>query len=503
MGEASLQAQLKELKTALWQRDNALKESKENEKKILLEFSREREKLNATISELSNNVAALTAQVQLLTDESSNRNNNKKRKNVSEKIVAVNKSNSIKIGIQSDASASNVGSSLNAARGVVEPNLIQQKSTERIPGQQQTTELMDTSDKSNAFSTDNNAHPDDDNDDPEECWNFVTHKNKSINHQKIPPIQVTFSQGGFGALHRLLHDNLGFNKFTINPKNNGLGARIYPANITQHDAISTLLLNRAYEFHSYLTNESKKKCFIIRGINSSFGIDCDHICDELVRAGFPESTSVVKHETGHMRANNGGVHLFKLIVPAAFDESIFKSTRSMFGIGVSFSKFVSNAVTQCSNCQAYFHTSAACNRKYRCVKCIGDHPRGECPKNNSPNSQPQCVNCSGFHTANNQKQCDYFNKTIQPIINKRTTKPANPTASTSNNSNKNKSNAILVNSTNRSSSKSNSSNSAAGGSYSAAVRSDNQTEFSQFFQLFSNMLSKQDKIIELLAKNGN
>lgn len=171
-----------------------------------------------------------------------------------------------------------------------------------------------------------------------------------------------------------------------------------------------------YDFHTFLTSAQKRKCFMIRGLSSDFGMDCDDIREELTRAGFPDEVTVLTHITGSMRAKQSP-SLFKITVPGNFDERIFNSIRSINGVGIRFERFISGPVTQCSRCQFFFHTAAACHRPYRCVKCIENHEPGNCAK--PAESEPQCVNCSGFHTANNYQKCDYFKDKIQPVINKR------------------------------------------------------------------------------------
>lgn len=167
------------------------------------------------------------------------------------------------------------------------------------------------------------------------------------------------------------------------------------------------------------------KCFILRGINTSFGFSTDDILNELIRAGLPSNTQVIEHITGFNRANPIIPHLYRVLVPFNFDVAIFLRIQAIFGVAVKFAKFVSRSTTQCCNCQSYFHTAAACKRPYRCVKCIDNHLPGECPKNNNNEAAPQCVNCHGYHTANNQPKCDYFIKTIQPIVNKRSNTTSN------------------------------------------------------------------------------
>lgn len=202
----------------------------------------------------------------------------------------------------------------------------------------------------------------------------------------------------------------------MNLRNNGSGVRIYPSSLKQHNEIVNILVTSSYDFHTYSTKDQRRKCFMIRGITSEFGFECKNIYDELVRAGFPENTAVTSHSTSRLKANCRHA-LYKVIVADTFDEHIFKAVRSKLGIAVRFERYISKSTTQCSRCQYFFHTAAGCHRPFRCVKCISNHEPGCCSK--PIDSEPQCVNCLGFHSADNHHNCDYYKKNIQPILDRR------------------------------------------------------------------------------------
>lgn len=197
--------------------------------------------------------------------------------------------------------------------------------------------------------------------------------------------------------------------------------RVYPASNNIAGKIIESLSDHGYEFHSYLNKESKKKCFLIKGLNG-FN-DTNLIRQQLIKAGLPNDLQIQHFNTGFQRSNPNIKHniFFKLIVKVDMDEKLLKNVNSLFGVSVLFEKLKPNAVVQCHNCQSYFHTASMCYRKYRCVKCITDHEAGECPINSNESLNPQCVNCNGFHTANNHSKCDYFKQKIEPFIKRKTT----------------------------------------------------------------------------------
>ncbi|GFW53065.1 uncharacterized protein TNCV_131301 [Trichonephila clavipes] len=61
--------------------------------------------------------------------------------------------------------------------------------------------------------------------------------------------------------------------------------------------------------------------------------------------------------------------------------------------------FLVRGITQCYNCNNFFHTASECHLKPRCLKCGNEHPTKQCPiKERQEN--PFCINCQEYgHTA--------------------------------------------------------------------------------------------------------
>lgn len=82
--------------------------------------------------------------------------------------------------------------------------------------------------------------------------------------------------------------------------------------------------------------------------------------------------------------------------------------------GVRFELKKGQGTRQCRNCQDFGHAAINCFRKYRCVKCVQEHPHGECTKHPTDN-EVACVNCNGNHPAN-YRGCQVY-KDLQKRIN--------------------------------------------------------------------------------------
>lgn len=278
-------------------------------------------------------------------------------------------------------------------------------------------------------------------------WHFVDFKkNKNAQNQKIPPVQIDVSFDGRQSLFALLQRSIGVNKYTINQLKTKNSIRVHPANDAVADLLMKTLQTHGYSFHSYLGNDKKKQCFILRGLN---GIDePDLIRKHLVRAGLPDNITVLRHTTGYQRANPEKNHntLYKVIVDKNMNGDSLRNIQSILGLAIRWEKLKNNGITQCHNCQSYFHTSACCHHEFRCVKCTSNHPPGECSLSNDNSAVPHCVNCGGAHTANNHKECKYFLEKIQPIVNRRSSKQTKASAGTSRNISNNNANTVFRNS---------------------------------------------------------
>lgn len=252
-----------------------------------------------------------------------------------------------------------------------------------------------------------------------------------------------------------------------------------------------------YHFtHTY--QPIKKKSFITRGINTAFDFTAEEMQNELIRAGFPIDTIITEHITGYMRINTPNSALFRIVVPANFDENLFKQIKSIFGVIVKFVKFHSKSTTQCNNCQRFFHTGAGCHHQFRCVKCIQPHRPGAC--NKSDDAAPQCINCSGFHTANNINACDYYKNKILPIIEKKKKNNTNNNNTKSNNNTaRSKVNHANYNKKISSSTRI---------SYADTLRANssstqNLSGSCDLLRVMMEMIKKQDTIISKLFENGH
>lgn len=241
-------------------------------------------------------------------------------------------------------------------------------------------------------------------------WQRVSYKNtKNENRVKIQPIHV--KNADFKMLYDLLIKHIGLNKFTINQINGNV--KIFSNTMETYRDIGGLFRSKSIKFHTYLHDDEKRTCFLIRGLPE---ISLGPVRNELIRYGLPSDIHISEFISGYQRQHPEIKHkcLIKMILPPKTNANILKSIKTIFGIAVSFEKFNSNGIIQCKRCQNYFHTASRCFLEFRCVKCLDPHEPGKCAK--SIDAPPLCVNCSGQHSANDHQNCQFFIEKIQPKL---------------------------------------------------------------------------------------
>ncbi|GFX74045.1 uncharacterized protein TNCV_4475431 [Trichonephila clavipes] len=71
--------------------------------------------------------------------------------------------------------------------------------------------------------------------------------------------------------------------------------------------------------------------------------------------------------------------------------------------------FLVRGITQCYNCNNFFHTASECRLKPRCLKCGKEHPTKQCPiKERQEN--PFCINCKEHGHSACYTKCPLFPK---------------------------------------------------------------------------------------------
>lgn len=250
--------------------------------------------------------------------------------------------------------------------------------------------------------------------------------NSSNNVIQLTPIQLKKMSPQAGAtLINHLYREFGGNGYVWQQIKNGGAPRISTEDENTKNRIIKFLSDHGYEFNTYNSKNQKKKAFIVRGF--CYGLDNDNtvgITEALKSVGITEEFVVTRFQTGYQK-NHSDVNqnlLYKIVIDGSFDDNILKNIRNIGHFLVKFERMKSSKVIQCKRCQRFSHTASQCFFNYRCVQCVNLHDPGCCPRGNNKKLALGCINCqeNGFnhngHTANDFKNCKFFNEKIQPHI---------------------------------------------------------------------------------------
>ena len=115
------------------------------------------------------------------------------------------------------------------------------------------------------------------------------------------------------------------------------------------------------------------------------------------RMSGPKTSFVVTEMPTHTK-----YPIYRLTFAPGTSLSQIKHTRYIEHIKIYWEKYENPKPTvHCFRCRAHSHTSANCNKKVVCFKCVGAHYTRNC--NKTRETPATCANCKGDHTANFSK----------------------------------------------------------------------------------------------------
>lgn len=207
--------------------------------------------------------------------------------------------------------------------------------------------------------------------------NFVNFKKNAIAKDKdVTPIEISIKDNEKGSLHSLLMQHFNNNNFLWSNAGKRK-VRINPFTQKVKEGMIQWLKSRNYSFHTFLSRECKPNAFIIRGLPDS--VTHSHISSALQQAGI-QYNSLERHSTGYTRFHQKQSDLWRVSTPHSVTIQHFRAIDGILNVKIKVEVLKRSPVLQCKNCQLFFHSTAGCYRKYRCVKCDSDHPPSACPR---------------------------------------------------------------------------------------------------------------------------
>ncbi|GFX55773.1 nucleic-acid-binding protein from transposon X-element [Trichonephila clavipes] len=99
------------------------------------------------------------------------------------------------------------------------------------------------------------------------------------------------------------------------------------------------------------------------------------------------------------KKHKGPLPFFQITLPRNAENSKIFDLKTLGYLQVRVEGFLVRGITQCFNCNNFFHTASECHLKPRCLKCGNEHPAKQCPIKERQDN-PFCINCQEYgHTA--------------------------------------------------------------------------------------------------------
>lgn len=211
-----------------------------------------------------------------------------------------------------------------------------------------------------------------------------------------PPLIFT-SNIDVKAMSTAMENELGHKRFQFRPAAKGDTA-IITQNDSDYKATMAILKSSDVVGHSYTLKNEKKFNVILRNLHASYEAQdiAEAIGDQEIDV---QICKIERYVTPNSSRQNVNLNLWHIqLEPGSDVNSLLSITSLLNQTGIRFERMHGHGIAQCRNCQQYGHSAINCFRKYRCVKCTGDHSHGECTK--TTDDEAACINCNGKHPAN-------------------------------------------------------------------------------------------------------
>lgn len=239
-----------------------------------------------------------------------------------------------------------------------------------------------------------------------------THITTFKKNKTVPPIFVDTEKYNEKMLLQMIEEaEIGKETIKFFPATNKQ-VRIQVNNLENYDKINILLKQREVNLHTHAIKERIKPVYIIKNLCKNF--ELEDIENDLKLQNF-ETEQITRFETKFHKENNIDSKMVKVALPENTDTKAFEKIKFILNMRVYIQTLKPSLVLQCKRCQRVGHTANYCTYPYRCVKCIEQHPPGQCKLNAPGNTcKPKCCNCGGEHIASS-----YTCKFLSSVIEKR------------------------------------------------------------------------------------
>ncbi|GFU03882.1 nucleic-acid-binding protein from transposon X-element [Trichonephila clavipes] len=170
-------------------------------------------------------------------------------------------------------------------------------------------------------------------------------------------------------------------------KTSGKFIKLFSKDVEEkHNLTKFLESDKDFEFFCIKPKLDKPIKVVIKGL--PIYTKTQEIHSDLEEEGF----TVEKVSQLISKKHRGPLPFFLITLPRNASNSKIFDIKTLGYLQVRVEGFLVRGITQCYNCNNFFHTASECRLKPRCLKCGKEHPTKQCPiKERQEN--PFCINC--------------------------------------------------------------------------------------------------------------
>lgn len=231
-----------------------------------------------------------------------------------------------------------------------------------------------------------------------------TSNNDKNQNNKIPPINIFDIDTK--ELIKFLKTGLKINDFQIKQFRNKKS--LFLNSLNDHIKVKAYLEKTKTKFFTFTPKSMKNKTYLLKGLESNadmkeiFNELCTHETNEL------KFLKINQFSTKNSEARGYKLPIYIVQISPESDSNNLKSIKAIDYRIIKWEQLKRPEITQCRNCQGYFHSASNCFLSPKCVKCDKNHEKGKCEVNEVPREELYCVLCKQFGHPASYKGCKIY-----------------------------------------------------------------------------------------------
>lgn len=226
-------------------------------------------------------------------------------------------------------------------------------------------------------------------------------------NKKIPPINIVDIETK--QLIDFLKKALKIEEFKIKEFRNKKS--LFLNNLDDFLRVKAYLEKTKTNFFTFTPKGMKTKTYLLKGLDANISTEdilnelCKHQSDELQFIKVSPFSTKKSAEKGY------SLPIFLVQVTPNSNVNQLKNIKAIFHRCVRWEQIRRPEITQCRNCQGFFHSAANCYLQPKCVKCNVAHEKGKCPTSDVPAGEKEklyCVVCNKYGHPASYKGCEKY-----------------------------------------------------------------------------------------------